>query len=142
MIRPIITDRNKLTRKCFSVNNVQAAAHAIEDLLDTARFQENCAGLAAPQIGYQMRVIVVNLKEGFVPMIDPEFIEKSGKRQNGKEGCLSVPKTIENQVNVKRYYRVKIKYMNTDGYEVVKKFRSFEARVVQHEIDHLNGILI
>lgn len=124
------------------IASVLAAAAVIQDLLDTAKAHSNCAGLAAPQIGYQQRVIVVRLTEGFIPMINPKYIEKSGKYQNGKEGCLSRPPTIKNQVNVKRYYRIKIKYTGPQGYEVIKKFRSFEARVIQHEIDHLDGKLI
>jgi len=141
MIKEIVTDKDKLTSVCSTVNFVDEQVN--DDLLDTANSVfKTCAGLAAPQIGYLLRVIVVKLAEGFVVMTNPEYIEKSGKFKGGLEGCLSRPITTAKPVNVKRYYKVKIKYTDIDGNQVVRKFKNFEARVVQHEIDHLDGILI
>lgn len=143
MIKPIITDKEFLSKLCNKVEGEYSIAKVTEDLLDTANsVYKKCAGLAAPQIGYSTRIIVVKLQAGFEVMVNPEFIDKSGNLAIGMEGCLSRPMTVINPVRVRRYYRVKIKYTNYDGVEVTKKFRNFEARVVQHEMDHLDGILI
>jgi len=143
MILDIVTNKKELSKVCMQAIDVDTAKIVGDDLLDTANsIYDSCAGLAAPQIGHSSRIVVVKLDDGFELMINPQYITKSGKRQNGKEGCLSRPSTIENNVSVKRYYRIKIKYVDKDFKIVVKKFKGFQARVIQHEIDHLNGILI
>jgi peptide deformylase len=75
-------------------------------------------------------------------MINPEYIEKKGKLKSGKEGCLSRPETILKPVSVKRYYKIKIKYTDVNGTERIAKYKNYFARVIQHEIDHLDGISI
>jgi len=141
MIKSIITDKKELSKICtmdgWDIRGVSS------DLLETANHLYNeCAGLAANQIGFNARIIVVKLAHGFELMVDPKVIELSGKFKNGKEGCLSRPETIKKPVNVKRYYKVEIVYANAEGEYIKKTFKNFYARVVQHEMDHLDGILI
>ncbi|MCK5609705.1 peptide deformylase [Candidatus Pacearchaeota archaeon] len=141
MIKSIITDKKELAKVCTIIG--WDTSSISQDLLDTANsLYKECAGLAANQIGYSARVITVKFAGGFEVMVDPIYIEKSGKIKWGKEGCLSHPETIKNPVNVKRHYKIKIKYRNVKGDVKTKTFRNFFARVVQHEMDHLEGILI
>lgn len=105
---------------------------------------ELSAALAAPQLGYNRRIIVVredmNDKENasFIPLLNPEVIKTEGKTLYDYEGCLSVP-TIYGKVP--RPQKARIKAMTADGQEVRIKAEDFLARTILHEIDHLNGIL-
>ena len=103
-------------------------------------------GLAAPQIGILKRLIVVDNREdeeeeGEKPMrfymINPEIIEKDGEEVS-MEGCLSVP---GKQGTVKRAKHIKVKYNDLEGQEIIMEAENFLARIIQHETDHLNGIL-
>ena len=97
-------------------------------------------GIAATQVGISERIclITINKQKDTFPMINPEILEKSEKTDVDTEGCLSLPKYWG---PVKRSIWVKAKFTDTKGVERVMVFEGFEARIVQHEIDHLNGIL-
>lgn len=118
----------------------------IEDLLETMRVSPACVGLAAPQIGVSERVIVVDVSthpktttsHGLVVMIDPVIVELEG-REVGREGCMSVP---DFTANVARATSVVVQGLSADGDEIVIATDGFEARAFQHEVDHLNGLLI
>lgn len=105
---------------------------------------ELSAAMAAPQLGYNKRIIIVrddfDDKENrhFTALLNPEIIKSEGKIIKDHEGCLSVPKYYG---LVPRYEKVKIKALLEDGNEVRIKADGFLARTLQHEIDHLNGIL-
>jgi peptide deformylase len=105
---------------------------------------ELSAALAAPQMGYNKRIVVVredmNNKENasFIALINPEIVKNEGKVEEDYEGCLSVPKVYG---KVPRYNKTRIKALTEDGEEVRAKAIGFLARTLQHEIDHLNGIL-
>jgi peptide deformylase len=114
----------------------------ITNLRDTAATLNNCAGLAAPQIGHMVRIILVNVQGQLTVMINPEYLEQKGKMVGGKEGCFSRPSTIKKPVMVRRFNKITIQYEDEEGYIKVAKFKGFEARLIQHEVDHLNGILI
>ena len=118
----------------------------IDDLVETMRVSPACVGLAAPQIGVSERVIVVDVSahpktttsHGLVVMIDPVIIESEG-RAVGREGCMSVP---DFTANVARATSVVVQGLSPDGDEIVIATEGFEARAFQHEVDHLNGLLI
>ena len=118
----------------------------IGDLVETMRVSPACVGLAAPQIGVSERVIVVDVSahpktttsHGLVVMIDPVIIESEG-RAVGREGCMSVP---DFTANVARATSVVVQGLSPDGDEIVIATEGFEARAFQHEVDHLNGLLI
>lgn len=97
-------------------------------------------GIAAPQIGVNTRVahITVGKKRTTFPMINPEILEKSEEMNVETEGCLSLPKKWG---PVERSNWVVAKFTNEKGEERIMRFEDFEARIVQHEVDHLNGIL-
>jgi len=104
-------------------------------------------GLAAPQVGKSLRIIVVWSRRSrmFLPMINPRIVWHSKRTRlgvpegkNPYEGCLSVPGVWG---KVRRYSVIKVRYQNLAGTEITRKFRGFTSIVVQHEIDHLDGIL-
>lgn len=110
----------------------------LKDMADTMYDAEG-VGLAAPQIGILKRVIVMDVgdEHGLIELINPEIIEREGE-QFGPEGCLSIPGLTG---DVKRAQRVKVKGLNRDGEEIVIEGTDLLARCIEHEVDHLNGVL-
>lgn len=117
----------------------------LDDMLETM-YEEVGVGLAAPQVGILKRMIVIDYErddEGNKPgnplyLINPEIIWKSEEKVCGTEGCLSVP---EQRAEVERFAAVKVKYQDVEGKEQMIETDDFLAIVLQHEIDHLDGIL-
>jgi len=95
-------------------------------------------GLAAPQVGTLERVIIADIGEGLISMINPEILTGYGEDYID-EGCLSLPDTV---VNVKRKQSVFVRYLDKNEKEKESELDGLTARVIQHEIDHLNGVLI
>ena len=145
-IRPVnrLPDR-VLKQRAEEIGN-ESPDELVRDLIDTMRASPACVGLAAPQIGISRRAIVVDVgshpkttvTHGLVVLIDPEIIEAGG-REVGREGCMSVPDLT---ANVARATRVVVRGIEPDGSSRVIATEGFEARAFQHEIDHLNGLLI
>lgn len=97
------------------------------------------AGLAAVQVGKPLRVFCFLRDEGlFDIMINPEIKEISSSTDIQTEACLSIPKTIG---NVERFKKIKVTYFDRDGNKRKERFSNWEAREIQHEYDHLEGIL-
>jgi peptide deformylase len=94
-------------------------------------------GLAAPQIGVPLRVVVIDIGAGALAIVNPRLRRRAGT-QVGLEGCLSIPGVYG---DVRRAQRVEVEGRNTRGRRVVVRTRDLLARVFQHEIDHLNGVL-
>lgn len=124
----------------------ESAAQLVGDLIETMRASPACVGLAAPQIGVSQRVIAVDITDhkkattchGLVVLIDPAIIDSSG-REVGREGCMSVPDLT---ANVVRATEIVVRGTTPEGEVRVIATEGFEARAFQHEIDHLNGLLI
>ena len=121
----------------------QKIKNLVQDLLDTM-YKENGVGLAAPQIGENVRVFVIDVSTDKEPLnprvfINPKIIKKSGACIS-HEGCLSFPEAF---TDVKRYANVMIKALDTNGRSFVLEAKdgSLLARAIQHEFDHLDGIL-
>lgn len=96
-------------------------------------------GLAAPQVGILRQVAVLNVSEEIICLINPEIISKSKTEKEEEEGCLSVPNVT---VPVKRAIKIKVRALNIKGECLEMVAEGLMARIIQHEIDHLNGILI
>lgn len=109
----------------------------LDDMAETLYAEEGRAGLAAPQVGFLRRLIVMDVGEGLIELINPEIIEMEGE-QTGPEACLSFPGYYG---LVKRAYRVKVKSLNRNGETITIEGEGHLARCIQHEIDHLDGIL-
>lgn len=109
----------------------------LNHLADTIHAGENRAGLAAPQIGIAKRVAVVDYGTGLIELINPIIVERSGE-QSGAEGCLSIPGVYG---IVKRAQYVKVQTWNRAGETVFVEGEDNVAVCLQHEIDHLDGVL-
>lgn len=96
-------------------------------------------GLAAPQVDVHKSIIVVDTGNIRTVMINPKIVSFSKDSVLAKEGCLSIPGV---RVSIPRYSVVNIEWQDVDGEEFAESFRGFDARVIQHEIDHLNGITL
>lgn len=111
----------------------------LRDMADTM-YDAGGVGLAAPQVGISKRVIVVDPQDdetGLIGLVNPEILETEGE-QLGPEGCLSIPGL---NGEVRRHMRIKVKGLDEDGNERIIEAEGYLARIFQHEIDHLNGIL-
>ncbi len=137
-IRNIRTDDDPVLRKSSrTVEKIDdRVIQLIDDMIDTM-YDANGVGLAAPQIGILKRIIVIDVGDGIIELINPEFIEQEGS-QIDVEGCLSLP---ERAGNVERPSYVKVKGLNRDGKEVIIEGEELLAVALCHEIDHLNGVL-
>lgn len=100
-------------------------------------YQARGVGLAAPQVGVAKRIIVVDVGEGLWELINPEIIFREGEEVD-LEGCLSIPGVTG---EVMRASRVRVRGLNRNGQQQVITAEGFGARALQHEIDHLDGIL-
>ena len=115
--------------------------HFIQDMINTM-YQEDGVGLAAPQVGISKRIVIVspNAKPGEERVyINPEITESSREEEIAVEGCLSLPGI---SCEVRRAKKIKLRSWDLNGVEQIEDLQNFPARVVQHEIDHLNGILL
>lgn len=127
-----------LRKKAKPVEQMNARIFKLlDDMVDTLYAAEGRAGLAAPQVGVLRRVIVMDCGDGLIELINPEIIETRGE-QVGMESCLSFPGYVG---SVKRAQYVKIKTLNRRGKIVELEGTDYLARCIQHEIDHLNGVL-
>ena len=126
-----------LREKCVEVKSFNKELFdLLDDLKETVR-AENGAGLAAPQIGVNKRVVVVDVEEGFFELVNPVIVSSKGE-QTGPEGCLSVK---GKQGTVTRPYKVKAEYRDRYGKKHKLTAEGFFARAVCHELDHLDGVL-
>lgn len=115
----------------------------IDDLRDTLRSDTLSVGLAAPQIGYRDAVAVVNISEGKpesedLILINPIIVIESGQKELKYESCMSIPHM---RGLVERRKKVTVRYFDSAGAEITLHATGFMARVLFHEIDHLNGVL-
>ncbi|MFM9330207.1 peptide deformylase [Paenibacillus mesotrionivorans] len=111
----------------------------LDDMADTM-YEAQGVGLAAPQVGILKRVIVMDCGEeygGLIELINPEIIKKEGE-QFGPEGCLSIPGL---QGDVRRAQKCTVKGWDRNGQEIEIEGEELLARCIQHEVDHLNGVL-
>jgi peptide deformylase len=133
-----------LTRSEITSEWIKLLANAMKETM----LERNGVGIAAPQIYISKRIIIVasrpNLRYPDAPymdeivMLNPKILEQSDETVLGEEGCLSVP---NERGSVARAESIKVQYFNLDGEKIIQDFSGFPARIVQHEIDHLNGVL-
>jgi len=139
-----------LKRKAHTVNKFDKDLHALlDDMVETMRDAPG-VGLAAPQIGLSERIIVIEYFERpedeeveeapkkVWAVINPEIVKASEEMLMGVEGCLSIPGLVG---EVERHMEVQVKGLNRHGKPMKLKAKGWLARIFQHEIDHLNGVL-
>lgn len=136
-----------LKEACAPVEKLDAAIdQLVQDLVDTMIAAGHSVGVAAPQIGVTRRVVVIDVSNskmgrdnnhGLLTMINPEIIRREGSKVM-REGCMSVP---DYTGNVTRAKSIVVQFLDRDGRERVINASGFEAVAIQHEIDHLDGLL-
>lgn len=136
MIRPIVKDILFLGQKSESATKADVAV--IDDLVDTLRANlEQCVGMAANMIGVKKRILVFSIGDIIVPMVNPVIVKKD-KVYEAEESCLSLSgfrKTM-------RYEAIEVEYLDRNFKKHKQTFTGFTAQVIQHEIDHFEGIII
>ncbi|HYM16714.1 MAG TPA: peptide deformylase [Dehalococcoidia bacterium] len=130
---PVLREKAKRVRKVDA-----SIQKLIDDMVDTMRAAPG-VGLAAPQVGVSLRVVVIETPDdGLIALINPEVVKSSGERRL-TEGCLSVPGY---QAEITRSRRVTVKALDRNGKEIrLKAADSLLAQALEHEIDHINGVL-
>lgn len=138
MIKELVHDPVFLAQRSAPAD--ESDAQTAKDLLDTITAHNDfCVGMAANMIGVLKRIIVfANGSGAFEIMYNPEIVKCSGAFQT-EEGCLSL---LGDPRPVKRFKSIKVKFRNAEFKERFKTFTGFTAQIIQHEIDHCNGILI
>lgn len=136
MIRPVMKDQFFLSRK--SVAATAEDLSVAQDLLDTlAAHKTECVGMAANMIGVAKRIIAFDCDGTYMVMFNPMIVKSSG-RYDTEEGCLSLPGVRP----TKRWQTIKVQYQNEQMQVRLKTFTGWTAQIIQHEIDHCDGILI
>ncbi len=135
-----------LKKKCEKVSlfNTELDVY-VKDLTETMQFHKYCVGLAAPQAGILKRIITIDVTRarkpqpgnGLLVLINPTIIESSNFKIV-REGCLSIP---DFTANVKRAMSIKVQFHNVKGETIILNTQNFEAHAIQHEMDHLDGVL-
>lgn len=126
-----------LRKKCKEVKVFDEKIHTLLDDMAETMYESNGVGLAAPQVGFLKKAVVIDVGDGIVELLNPEIIEQTGS-QTGNEGCLSVP---GKSGCVTRPNYVKVKAKDRNGNEIIVEGEELMARALCHEIDHLDGIL-
>lgn len=136
MVREIMKDETFLAQKAEPAT--QEDLDVAQDLLDTLMaHKEGCVGMAANMIGANRRIIVFDNEGSYMLMFNPKIVKKSGA-YTAEEGCLSLTGTRK----AKRWKSIKVQYQNEKFQTRFKTFSGWTAQIIQHEIDHCEGILI
>ncbi|MDA3733529.1 peptide deformylase [Niameybacter massiliensis] len=137
MIREIVKDHKRLVQK--AVEATKEDLYIIDDMVDTAKANDDiCVGLAANQIGEKVRIIVVKMGEFFIPLVNPKIVKHSQSTYEAEEACLS----HEGTKKTTRYSSIEVEYRDKNFRKKKQHFNGFVAQVIQHEMDHCEGILI
>ena len=136
MIKGIMKDPIFLAQK--SALSSKEDLPIAQDLLDTlTSHRDGCVGMAANMIGVAKRIIVFDNEGTYMTMFNPEIV-KCSEPYEAEEGCLS----LTGARKTKRYRKIKVRYQNPEFRTRLKTFTGWTAQIIQHEIDHCNGILI
>ena len=136
MVRDIVRDQFFL--RMPSRPATAEDAPVADDLMDTLRANaERCVGMAANMIGENVRIIAVNDNGRYLEMFNPVIVKKDGPYDT-EEGCLS----LDGARPARRYRSIKVQWQTRDMKPRVKAFTGFTAQIIQHEVDHLAGIII
>ncbi len=136
MVKQIIKDVFFLSQK--SEPAVKSDLQTVQDLLDTlAAHESECVGMAANMIGVRKRIIAINMETMNIAMLNPVIIKRSGAYET-EEGCLSLSDTG----SITRYQNIEVEYQDAEFRKHRQKYSGWTAQIIQHECDHLEGILI
>ena len=137
MVRELMHDPVFLAQK--SVEATKEDLDVARDLLETLEFhKEGCVGMAANMIGVTKRIIAFDNEGSYMAMLNPVILKAAGEYET-EEGCLSL---LGGPRKTKRYQKIKVQYQNLQMQTRIKTFTGWTAQIIQHEVDHCNGILI
>ena len=137
MVRELVHDPILLARK--SLPATEADLPIARDLLDTLLFhREGCVGMAANMIGQFVNIIAFDCEGSYMVMFNPEILRRD-KEYETQEGCLSL---LGGPRPARRWQSIKVRYQNEKMQTRIKTFTGWTAQIIQHEIDHCNGVLI
>ena len=137
MVKELMHDPIFLAQK--SEPATEADLQIAQDLLDTlAAHRETCVGMAANMIGVCRRIIAFDNEGSDMLMLNPEILRQSGEYET-EESCLSL---LGGPRKTKRYRKIKVRYQTPELQVRIKTFEGWTAQIIQHEIDHCNGVLI
>ncbi|MDP3982368.1 MAG: peptide deformylase [bacterium] len=128
-----------LHKKALAGEGFTQEVHNLISHMQDVMKTHNGVGLAAPQVGISLRLILVQNGETVEACMNPQVLSSSKEREVDTEGCLSIPGLW---IPISRPARISVSYLAKDGKEVTRDLKGFLARVFQHEIDHINGKLI
>lgn len=136
MIRPIVRDIFFLGQKSEEATRQDTSVG--QDLMDTLKAnQDRCVGMAANMIGVRKKIIIVNMGIMNMVMYNPVIVSKSGAFET-EEGCLS----LDGIRKTTRYQNIEVEFLDGSWKKHRQKYQGWTAQIIQHEIDHLNGIII
>jgi peptide deformylase len=130
---------NKLSKPCIDVSKVDAGKVASKLIMRTINQRKGACGFAANQVGMKERIFTALIYGKWKVFINPVIFSKSATTFLSTESCLSIP---GKEYNVMRHDAIVLKYIDINGKKRTDGFRDFNAVVIQHEVDHLNGITI
>ncbi len=137
MIRKIVTDPIFLSLKSEPASKEDM--HTVHDLLDTLKANSNCCvGMAANMIGVSKTILAAIIDNEYIVMINPKITDKSKQSFEAEESCLS----LNGVRKAVRYKSITVEYLDRKFKKKKQTFTGFNAQIIQHEIDHFNGILI
>lgn len=137
MVQEIVRDMFFLSQKSEIATKDDLSVAA--DLLDTVKANsDRCVGMAANMIGIRKTILVALIGKEYVVMINPEIVDKTKLTYETEEGCLS----LEGVRPAKRYKAITVEYLDRRWKKKKQTFRDFEAQIIQHEMDHFEGIII
>ncbi|MFC1687337.1 peptide deformylase [Patescibacteria group bacterium] len=128
------TELDQVTLKKLASSDMQKL---IDNMIETM-YAKNGIGIAANQVGYNHQIAIISTADGPQVIVNPTISRKSILKENGEEGCLSVPGVFG---MVKRFKGIVLRGYDRTGKNIVIKAKGMHARVIQHEVDHLNGTL-
>lgn len=136
----IVTYPDSVLRQTVeSVKNIDEEIHSLIDDMAEVMYANDGVGLAAPQVGISKSLVVMDVGEGLISYVNPKIILEEEEKETVDEGCLSLPGI---RIDVSRPVRITFRGLNKKGELVEMKAEGLLARTLQHEIDHLEGILI
>ena len=136
MVKNVVKDIIFLSKKATKATKEDL--YIVNDLKDTLNAnKDNCIGMAANMIGYNKSIICVSLGMFQLPMINPVIISKKGMYKT-KEGCLS----LLGERECERFSEIEVEYYDVNFKKKIGKYQGLIAEIIQHEIDHTNGIII
>lgn len=137
MVKEIVKDTNILMKK--STRATKEDLYIVQDLIDTAEaHKERCCGLAAIQLGYEKNICIILKDDKWIPFINPVVSKRSTSWFENEEVCMS----LEGTRKTKRYDWVEVVYLDRNFKAKKMLLTNFPAVIIQHEMDHLKGVLI